>query len=328
MTKAQSAPVALFVFNRPQQTARVFEAIARARPTRLFIVADGPRTEAERAECEAVREVVSHVDWPCTVSHKYSRHNLGCRRCVASGLDWVFSEVEEAIVLEDDCVPDVTFFGFCSELLEYYRHDTQVMHISGDNFKWWYRRCSGSYYFSKYPHIWGWATWRRAWQLYDDDMKQWPQFRDSGGLDFLCDDHRDRVFWTDWLNATYSGKMNSWAIRWLFACWLHGGISVCPKVNLVENIGFDKRATHTQKRRRWAPNLATGSMRFPLAHPVDKVRNRVIDRDTLERCFLQLPPLWFQWLEMALNRHVYGAMVRKIPIIGNIWARERRQRSQ
>src|SRR5579871_4386735 len=164
-----TTPVALIVFNRPDTTRQVFQEIRRVRPPVLLVVADGPRRDHPEDEqlCRETRAVAEEVDWPCQVLTEYSDVNLGCRHRPASGLDWVFSQVEEAIILEDDCVPHPSFFRFCSELLSRYRDDARIGTIAGTNVQGGRKRGGASYYFSKYPTIWGWASWRRAWALYD-----------------------------------------------------------------------------------------------------------------------------------------------------------------
>jgi hypothetical protein len=177
-------PVAFIIFNRPQTTEAVFAEIARARPRQLLVIADGARTDHpdDSEKCSAARAVINRVNWDCDVSTNYAETNLGCKQRVSSGLDWVFGLVEKAIILEDDCLPEPTFFHFCQELLERYCDDWRVMHISGDNFQLGHRRSSDSYYFSRYSHVWGWATWQRAWKFYDVEMKLWPDFRDRNWL--------------------------------------------------------------------------------------------------------------------------------------------------
>lgn len=173
-------PVAFMIFNRPEKTARVFAEIRKARPTQLFIVADGPRTEQEKEKTDATRAVTEHIDWECEVKRNYSDVNVGCKMRVSSGISWIFENVENAIILEDDCVPEQSFFPYCQELLERYKDDTRIMHISGDNFEWGRTgnfESDASYYFSRIPHVWGWATWRRAWNLYDINMTSWPECR-------------------------------------------------------------------------------------------------------------------------------------------------------
>jgi hypothetical protein len=179
-----STPVAFIIFNRPDTTARVFEAIRRAEPPQLLIVADGPRVDrpSDVERCAAARAVIERVDWDCEVLTNYAEANMGLADRVSSGLDWVFSLCDRAIVLEDDCLPDPSFFRFCDELLDRYRDDERVMAISGDNFQLGRRRTRYSYYLSRYNHCWGWATWRRGWQHYDHRMQLWPLVRDGGWL--------------------------------------------------------------------------------------------------------------------------------------------------
>jgi hypothetical protein len=271
-------PVALLFFNRPDTTARVFAEIAKARPPILLLVADGPRTArpGEGELCAAARAVVKRVDWDCQVLRDYSDQNLGCRRRVSSGLDWVFDQVEQAIILEDDCLPHPTFFRFCDELLDRYRDDERIMTISGNNHQFGHRPTTESYYFSRYNHIWGWATWRRAWQHYDVDIKLWPRIRDEGWLqDMLGDRHAIR-YWTKTLQATFEGRIDTWDFQWILACWLQHGLTAIPCVNLVTNIGFGLAATHTQGVNRFA-NLPIEAMHFPLTHPPFMIRNAQSD---------------------------------------------------
>src|SRR5712691_1210425 len=185
MADALRTPVVLIVFNRPEITAQSFAAIRAARPTQLFIIADGPRpnVSGDEEKCAATRAVVEKVDWPCQILRKFAESNLGLRRNVSEGLDWVFRQTEEAIILEDDCLPDPTFFPFCDAMLERYRDDGRIGMISGTNPSAHLAPPDGeSYFFSRYYYIWGWATWRRAWQLYDREMTAWPAMRRSGWL--------------------------------------------------------------------------------------------------------------------------------------------------
>jgi hypothetical protein len=277
-------PVAFFVFNRPEPTRRVFSEIAKARPRTLLIVADGPRErrDGEAERCAEVRRIVEAVDWECTVLRNYAPANLGCRRRVSSGLDWVFAQCEEAIILEDDCLPDASFFPFCEELLGRYRHDERVMMISGDNFQEGRATSVFSYYFSGYAHVWGWASWRRAWNLYDVDMALWPVVRD--GLFRDLGDGVSEAYWREVFDRTASGEIDTWDYQWLFACAAQNGLTILPEANLISNIGFGAGATHTHQPNRLA-GLATSPMSFPLRHPPYVIRDRHADRFTFERVF-------------------------------------------
>lgn len=279
-------PVVLLIFNRPDTTARVFEAIAAVRPRRLLVVADGPRVDRpdEVEACAATRAATERVDWPCDVRREYAEVNLGCARRVSSGLTWAFDLVEEAIVLEDDCLPDPTFFRFCEELLDRYKDDERVMAISGDNFQGGHQRTADSYYFSIFNHYWGWATWRRAWRLFDLRMSLWPEIRDGGWLRGILGNPNAVRYWTDIFDRAHRDEFDSWGYPWTFSCWVQGGLAVLPEVNLVSNIGFDARATHTKAA---GPNLMVRAeaMEFPLRHPRFLLRNNVADEFTLANHF-------------------------------------------
>ena len=270
-------PVILIVFNRPELTRQVFTRVAAARPERLLIVADGPRPDrvGERERCAEVRAVVSAVDWPCEVEHNFADTNLGCRRRVISGLNWAFERVEEAIILEDDILPDASFFPFCEAMLERYREVDRVAMITGfnigaDTVEFSAEsppEASESYHFSALTHIWGWATWRRAWRHYDEHMTAWPEVRRAGRLREVFSERSALRYWTPILDGMYRGTgPNTWDYQWMFANLAGARLSVTPAVNLIENIGFGAEATHVTDAED-APCVGVGRMRFPLRHP-------------------------------------------------------------
>jgi hypothetical protein len=263
-------PVAVLIFNRPEATARVLEAVRRARPPMLMVVADGPRADrsGESAQCAAARAVVDKIDWGCEVRKHYSDINLGCKRRVGSGLGWVFQNSPEAIILEDDCLPHETFFPYCEALLERYREDERVMHIGGNNFGIDEREFGPlSYGFSSFPQVWGWATWRRAWQHFDLTMSAWPSFRDNRGLGELPMRRslRGRQIrrWED----AYSNRVDTWDFQWHFAVMSRNGLATVPRRNLVSNMGFAPDATHTRDMTSDKADVPLHALEFPLAHP-------------------------------------------------------------
>lgn len=264
-----STAVAFIIFNRPDTTERVFAEIARAKPPKLLVVADGARLDCagEMENVAAARAVLQRVNWDCEVLTNFSDVNLGCKKRVSSGIDWVFGHVEEAIILEDDCLPHPTFFRFCQELLQRYRHDQRVSQIDGVNLQFGHRVNSDSYYFSRNCHIWGWATWRDRWQgCYDVDMKQWPAIRDEGRLaDWFCS-AAEQKHWNSIFEKLYCNEIDTWDHQWTFGCRLAGRLSVLPNVNLVSNIGFGSGATHTKGVSVLA-NMPVKEMCFPLEHP-------------------------------------------------------------
>jgi len=274
----------LLIFNRPDTTSKVLAKIAQARPSKLLVVADGPRADrpGEDAQCQATRALIERVDWDCDVLTHYAETNLGCRQRVSSGLDWAFSLVEQAIILEDDCVPHSTFFRFCDELLSRYRDDERVMMISGDNFQFGRRRTDFSYFFSRYTCAWGWASWRRAWQHYDINMTNWPMIRDGGWLEDVLGDKRAAARWTKAFDIAYNGRINTWDHQWLFTCWVQTGLVVQPNVNLVSNIGFTSAATHTVSSSPVA-HLPTYAIDFPLQHPPYVICDTLADQLTEQK---------------------------------------------
>lgn len=264
-----NSSVVLIVFNRPETTRQVFAAIAAARPSRLFLIADGPRADrlGEAERCAEVRQIISSVDWPCQVETNFASENMGCRRRVISGLNWVFSIVEEAIILEDDCLPDPSFFLYCADLLARYRNRPQVSMISGFNALEKDFPFEFSYYYSLLYHVWGWATWRRAWSQYDERLSAWPEIKKTGMLYELFPRKDFVVHWTQIFDGMHAGTgPNTWDYQWVYTCWMRNWLSVVPSRNLVQNIGFGADATHTRKPDA-IQTLPAGSVRFPLTHP-------------------------------------------------------------
>lgn len=270
--------VLLIVFNRPLSTKRVFEEIRKARPPKLFVAADGPR--AGRADdpviCAQVREIVHEVDWPCELVTLFRDKNMGCKRAVSGAIDWFFEHVEQGIILEDDCVPIESFFPYCDDLLNRYALDVNVAQISGSTFAP-YAAGGDSYYFTKYADIWGWATWRRAWQHADMAMKDWPEWRDNHGLENLCGSTPAFVeYWQKIFDRTYAGEVDTWDYQWMFTCWKLNLKTVKPATMQVYNVGFDSNATHTLTG---VPEYVVEpkALAFPLRHPEADQLNRTTE---------------------------------------------------
>ena len=266
-----NTPVALILFNRPEATEQVFREIARAKPRRLFLIADGPRPDRpeDAARCEAARAVVQRVDWDCDVSRDFSDVNLGVARRPATGIDRAFEQAEELIVLEDDCVPRQSFFRFCDELLERYRDDERVMQVSGNNFQLGHRRTTDSYYFSHHNICWGWASWRRAWKYYDISVKLWPTLRDTPWLREIVKHPLGVAYWSEKFERAFAagGDVDFWDYQWTFACWAQNGLSISPSTTLVTNVGFGPDATHTRSPGNRLAYLHSEELEFPLRHP-------------------------------------------------------------
>jgi hypothetical protein len=289
-------PVALIIFNRPESAARVFAEIAKVKPRRLFVFADGPRPSRVRdAElCAAARQVVERVDWDCEVTRVFSPVNLGPHHRIVSGLNAAFQQVEDLIVLEDDCVPHPTFFRFCEELLERYRHDERVMHIAGTHMQAQNRRSTPySYTFARWNISWGWATWRRAWRHFDLEVRGWQEVRETTMLAELMKDPRAVTEYRRIFDDLYNrpGQNDAWDHAWSFACWSQGGFTAMPSQTLVGNIGFGPDATHFPT----APDdprgrLVADAISFPLIHPPCFVHDRQADDFIIQHYVIQPEP--------------------------------------
>ncbi len=306
----KQTPVAYIVFNRPQHTEKTFAVLREQQPSHLFIIADGPRaghlTDIER--CAAVRQIVANVDWPCEVYRKYAESNLGLKNNVSQGLDWVFSQVERAIVLEDDCVAHPDFFRFCDELLERYADDERVSVITGNNFQNGQHHGEASYYFSKYNHCWGWASWRRAWQHYQGNVPFWPDWSRSDDWRQKMPDVVERRYWSKIFERVHAGKIdNSWAYPWTASVWHYGGLTATPNVNLVSNIGFGPDSTHTASADSPQAAMATSSIgKGKLRHPTAIAQDLVADRYNFDHTFygqnLRFPRVLYFLLRSLLGR--------------------------
>jgi hypothetical protein len=274
-----NTPVAFIIFNRPDETERVFLEIAKAKPKKLLVIGDGPRSNhiGEADKVSKARNIIKKVDWPCEVLVNYSDVNLGCKARVSSGIDWVFECVNEAIILEDDCLPHPSFFRFCEEMLIRYRDDNRIGMITGDNFHFGNFRGDKSYYFSGFNNIWGWATWRNRWQHdYDVDLKNWPNVLRSREIENWFGFKGAASYYTKIFERVYGNQIDTWDYQWLFGSRLNRRVSIVPNVNLVTNIGFGLDATHTTRVNILA-NMATEEILFPLKHPDEIFKNVKLD---------------------------------------------------
>jgi len=278
-------PVVFFIFNRPVITAKTFDIIRKQRPSELFIVADGPRegNSEDILKCSEVRNIVEKINWPCMVQRNYSNINLGLKKRISSGLDWVFSNVDRAIILEDDVAPSDSFFHFCEVLLEDFKNDRKIVSITGNNFQDGLIRNHGSYYFSKYSHVWGWATWKRAWDLYEEDIQFWPEWSSSEEWKIHTPDKVERKFWDKIFSDVAIGKINStWDYSWTASIWRQGGLTITPNVNLVKNIGFGKDASHTKNIKSKYSNMETQKLSRIIHMNEEVTQNIVADKYTFD----------------------------------------------
>lgn len=275
-----TTPVLFIVFNRLDTAIQVLSAIRKVKPVHLYIAADGPRMnkEGESAKCQLVRKtIIEGIDWECDVKTLFRKTNLGCGQAVSSAIRWFFDQVEEGIILEDDLIPHPDFFPFCSELLEKYRYDQRISLISGDNFQNGIKRGEGSYYFSAYTHIWGWASWRRVWDNYEYDLGSLDLDKLKIRINHAFKMRSEREFWDEIVDSVKQKKVDTWDYQFALCNIYNGSLSVMPNVNLVRNIGFGHEATHTQNADSQFALLATHSI-LPVHHPGLVVRDAKADK--------------------------------------------------
>jgi len=284
-------PILLLIFNRPDNTARVLAEIKKIKPSRLFIAADGPRADrpGELEKCLATRKIVEDgIDWDCEVQKNYSDKNEGLGVGLYKKISWFFDNVEEGIVLEDDCIAHQSFFGYCEVLLEKYRNEAKVMMISGDNFQNGVKRGAASYYFSRYNHAWGWASWKRAWQTIEFQENNFLAYVDKNVLANIWPEKIVQKYWLD------KYKNPCWDHQWTYAIWRQNGIACLPNVNLISNIGFGSESSHTFFKHKSMMSIPTQAIHFPLIHPTLLVAD--VNADKYENKHVFKIVLWRIWL--------------------------------
>jgi hypothetical protein len=275
-------PVLFIIFNRPDTTKIVFEAIREAKPKKLFVAADGPRKnkDGENQLCNEARKFATDIDWDCELKTLFRDENRGCGVGPSEAMTWFFSQVEEGIILEDDCLPNLSFFTFCEELLEKYKNDEKVMHIGGTNSQFGKKRNKYSYYFSKYPHIWGWATWKRAWQKFNYSFNQVDERQVDEIFSYYNFTPKEKEYWRrHWELIKDGNRKDIWDIQWTFSCWLNHGVTIVPNYNLISNIGFNSNATHTKMEDSKLGNLKTFEL-SAIKHPQKININQKADQYT------------------------------------------------
>lgn len=287
MNHNSGVPVLLLIFNRPDTTKIVFESIRKHQPKYLYVAADGPRKDkiGEPEKCLATREIVTaNIDWTCELKTLFNDENLGCGKSVSGAINWFFENVEEGIILEDDCLPADGFFDFCGALLAKYRHCEKIMHIGGSNFQ--QRNAAGgySYYFSNYIHVWGWATWRRAWNLYNFDVRTIDDRQFLKALEDKFPDSIERDCWIRNFDDMRHQRIDTWDYQWAFAIYGNGGIGITPAVNLVSNIGFGTEATHMLEANPAVAQLPLHKIE-KIQHPLKITINKKADRYTFKKIF-------------------------------------------
>lgn len=280
------SPIVLICFNRPTETKKVLNKIKSIKPQKLFVIMDGPRknNNYDKVNCKKVRKIVSNLQLNCKVFKNFSPKNLGLKKRIKTGLNWVFTKTEKAIILEDDCLPTKEFFYFCDNLLSYYKDSKKVRFITGNNFQNKNRKFVNSYYFSKYSHIWGWATWRDSWKLYIDNDSTWEKYLNSKKFNEICPENIERRYWRSMFQKVKNGRLKSWSLYFLFSLWKARGLTATPKINLVRNLGFNKKATNTKNMDIFLNNKYT-KLGTNLNHPNKILQNISADNYVFDNVY-------------------------------------------
>ena len=272
-------PVVFICYNRPLVTKKTFSQIRKLKPKKLFLIMDGPKMKnnSDLINCEKVKKIISQINWDCKVYKNFSKINLGLKKRVVSGLNWTFSKVDRAIILEDDCYAGQDFFYFCETLLNYYKSNKKVSVITGNNFEENIIN-SSSYYFSKYSHIWGWATWKRTWKFYSDNNVNISRFIKSEAFKKFCPINDEHKYWTKMFEQIKKGYQESWAYYFLLNIWKHNGLTVTPNYNLVENLGINNELSTHKIDKHLRISLTKKKLKKQLIHPKNIFINSDIDK--------------------------------------------------
>lgn len=265
-----NTPILFLVFNRIATTKKVFKSISNAKPPRLYIASDGPRLNRsdDDINVKAVRDFINqNINWDCEVKYLYRDNNLGCKEAVSEAITWFFDNEEQGIILEDDCLPSDSFYLYCQELLNKYKHHDDVYVISGDGRSTNRFKISGDYAFIKYPLIWGWASWSRVWKNYDKNIADWPDNKETLPSK-ISNNYPTRVFWLDTFNKMYSKSIDTWDYQFSYLVLKNSAKCIIPAKNLISNIGFGSDATHTKDKFSTSANVISYEISFPLKEDI------------------------------------------------------------
>jgi len=281
-------PILFIIFNRPFETKRVFDSIRKAKPKELYIAADGPRLNNNKdiENSKLSRDIVKNIDWDCNVNYLFREDNLGCKVAVSTAINWFFKNVEEGIIIEDDCLPNDSFYKFCSILLEKYRFDLEIMHIGGTNFQNYNSNLNDSYYFSRITHVWGWATWKSAWIKYDQLMIDYNETNLKNIFKLNNFNHESFSYFLKAFKNVKENKIDTWDYQWTYTVWKENGLAIIPNENLVSNIGFNTNSTHTIDGGEIYGNLKTYNLE-KVVHPILKEVNINADNYTFKKWFVK-----------------------------------------
>lgn len=278
----------MMVFNRPDLTKKIFNEVKKYKPEKLFVSCDGPRNfiKNEKILCNRVQDVFKNINWKCKVYTNYSKKNLGCKLKVSSSFKWFFSKVDKGIILEDDCLPHKSFFNYCEQMLDKHKNNKKILLISGNNFQKNNWRGDGDYYFSKYPHIWGWAAWKRTFNYYDVSIKKWPKWKKTNKYKKVLSHMlvKEKNYWNKIFESTYKNKIDTWDYQLMLGGWMNDQFAVTPNKNLVSHIGMGPRATHSHY-----PSEKKGIKLVKISKKINHPNDTSINHEADRFCWLRVP---------------------------------------
>ncbi|MCL1937785.1 MAG: hypothetical protein FWF52_05265 [Candidatus Azobacteroides sp.] len=294
-------PVLFIIFANPNTTVQVFEQIRQIQPTKLYVAADAPRLEKQDEIQRSIetRNIINRIDWHCELKTLFQDKNLGAKIAVSKAITWFFEHEEQGVILEHDCLPDPSFFPYCEKLLNKYKEDTRIGHIGGNNFLSGIVKNGLSYDFCSYPHIWGWATWRRVWKNYDVNFPFWEEEKEKRS--FLFYNQWEKIYFSTFISDVLYNRngINTWDTQYWFTLRLQNQLSIYPSVNMVTNIGLgDPNALHTAIKKEKL-SVPVSGIHFPLRHPQYVLRNRKIDDATTKKLFFS----WKRLVRYFLNQY-------------------------
>ena len=314
-----NTPILLIVWRRPEKTLRVIEKIKQINAKILYVACDGYKEKDFHTinKVEETRKIINDsINWDCKIKKLFSDHNQGCKNGVSNAINWFFQNEREGIILEDDCLPHLDFFYFCEKMLKKYRTDERIWSITGQNIQNGIWHGDSSYYFSKYSHCWGWASWKRCWENYDKNIKSWPNYKKLDLLSNFFEKKRAQKYWVKIFdNIYYNNSPDTWDYQWTYACLINSGLTVIPNKNLVENIGFDIEATHT-KTEVFNTKILNFSRHtsgiFPIKHPKNVYQFKKADEFTEKICYSGYPFYTIKGLRRLIQKIFYKFSILKI----------------
>jgi len=297
-----NTPILFVIFARIDTTQKVFDAIRTCKPKTLYVAADGPREgkKGEKEKCQQTRDIIEQIDWDCELKTLFRDKNLGCKMAVSSAISWFFENEESGIILEDDCLPDQSFFPYCEELLIKYKDDERIGHIGGNCFFPNLFNQNESYTFSSLSHIWGWATWRRVWKKYDLNLSYWKEGSKEKRRN-LFNYKIEEIYFSSFISDAINERngMHAWDCQHLYSLRLQNQLSIYPSINLVTNIGlYSEEATHISWKNKHN-YIHSKPIKFPLNHPKEIIRNHSIDYTTFRTKYFS----WIRLLRYLLNNY-------------------------